>query len=146
MEETVRAFNHVIEQKGWALYWGTSEWRADEIAEACGIAKQLGLIGPVVEQPQYNLLVKQKVEGEFQRLYSRFGIGLTTFSPLMFGLLSGKYNNSPDAPPPGSRFAEGDDKFVNSMRDSYGNDDWKDMVGKATKLAVSSSNYAISNS
>lgn len=50
MEETVRAFNHVIEQKGWALYWGTSEWSADEIAEACGIAKQLGLIGPIVEQ------------------------------------------------------------------------------------------------
>jgi aryl-alcohol dehydrogenase-like predicted oxidoreductase len=136
MEETVRAFNHVIEQKGWAMYWGTSEWSSDEIAEACGVAKQLGLIAPVVEQPQYNLLARQKVEGEFQRLYSRFGIGLTTFSPLKFGLLSGKYNDSPDAPPAGSRFAEGKDKFVDSMRNSYGNEDWKEMVDKATKLAV----------
>jgi aryl-alcohol dehydrogenase-like predicted oxidoreductase len=136
MEETVRAFNHVIEQKGWALYWGTSEWSADEIAEACGIAKELGLIGPSVEQPMYNMITRQKVEKEFQRLYARFGIGLTTFSPLNFGLLSGKYNDCPDAPPAGSRFAEGDDKFVNSMRDSYGNDSWKGMIEKATRLAV----------
>jgi len=136
MEETVRAFNHVIEQKGWAMYWGTSEWSADEIAEACGIAKQLGLIGPVAEQPMYNLITRQKVEGEFQRLYARFGTGLTTFSPLNFGLLSGKYNDSPDSPPAGSRFAEGNDKFVNSMRSSYGNDSWKKMIEKATKLAV----------
>lgn len=138
MEETVRAFNHVIETKGWALYWGTSEWSSDEIAEACGIAKQLGLIAPIVEQPQYNLLARTKVEGEFQRLYSRFGIGLTTFSPLKFGLLSGKYNNSPEKPPAGSRFAEGNDKFVNHMRNSYGNDDWKEMIDKAIKLKVSS--------
>lgn len=137
MEETVRAFNHIIETKGWALYWGTSEWSADEIAEACGIAKQLGLIAPVVEQPMYNVITRTKVEKEFQRLYSRFGIGLTTFSPLNFGILSGKYNNSPERPPPGSRFAEGDDKFVNSMRDSYGNQDWKDTIAKATKLKVS---------
>lgn len=136
MEETVRAFNHVIEQKGWALYWGTSEWSADEIAEACGIAKQLGLIGPIVEQPMYNLITRKKVEGEFQRLYARFGIGLTTFSPLNFGLLSGKYNDSPDAPPAGSRFAEGKDKFVNSMRDSYGNSDWTRTIDKAKKLKV----------
>ncbi|KAF2024941.1 voltage-gated potassium channel subunit beta-1 channel subunit beta-1 [Setomelanomma holmii] len=138
MEETVRAFNHVIEQKGWALYWGTSEWSADEFAEAYGIAKQLGLIAPIVEQPQYNLLERKKVEGEFQRLYSRFGLGLTTFSPLKFGLLSGKYNDSPDAPPPGSRFAEGNDNFVNSMRNLYGNEDWQGMVGKARKLKVRS--------
>ncbi|KAF2640830.1 voltage-gated potassium channel subunit beta-3 [Massarina eburnea CBS 473.64] len=134
MEETVRAFNHVIEIKGWALYWGTSEWSADEIAEACGIAKQLGLIAPIVEQPQYNLLARNKVEGEYQRLYSRFGIGLTTFSPLKFGLLSGKYNDSPDSPPEESRFAQGKDKFINYMRDSYGNSEWKGMIEKATKL------------
>ncbi|KZM19974.1 uncharacterized protein EKO05_0003388 [Ascochyta rabiei] len=134
MEETVRAFNHVIESKGWALYWGTSEWSADEIAEACGIAKQLGLIAPIVEQPMYNLITRRKVEAEFQRLYTRFGIGLTTFSPLNFGLLSGKYNDSPDAPPAGSRFAEGQDKFVNSMRDSYGNSDWTRTIDKAKKL------------
>ncbi|KAK3327989.1 NADP-dependent oxidoreductase domain-containing protein [Cercophora scortea] len=136
MEEVVRAFNHVIEIKGWAMYWGTSEWSADEIVEACGIAKQLGLIGPVVEQPFYNLLSRKKVEGEFQRLYSRFGLGLTTFSPLKFGLLSGKYNDSPDAPPAGSRFAKGDDKFVNYMRDNYGNKAWQDDIEKVRKLKI----------
>ncbi|KAF7182357.1 hypothetical protein CNMCM7691_001837 [Aspergillus felis] len=113
MEETVRAFNHVIE-KGWAFYWGTSEWSADEIAEACGIARSLGLIAPIVEQPLYNMLDRRKVEGEFQRLYSRCGIGLTTFSPLKMGLLSGKYNDSTTQPPPGSRFAESNDRFANS--------------------------------
>lgn len=136
MEETVRAFNHVIETKGWALYWGTSEWSADEIAEACGIAKQLGLIAPVVEQPHYNLLSRKKVEGEFQRLYSRFGIGLTTFSPLQFGLLSGKYDDSPDQPPAGSRFAKGNDKFVSSVRDSYANEQWQSTIAKARQLKV----------
>ncbi|KAH9873350.1 hypothetical protein J1614_005748 [Plenodomus biglobosus] len=146
MEETVRAFNHVIETKGWALYWGTSEWSADEIAEACGIAKQLGLIGPIVEQPQYNLLARTKVEGEFQRLYSRFGTGLTTFSPLKFGLLSGKYNDSPEAPPKGSRFAEGKDKFVSGMRDAYGNNDWKEMIEKATKLKPIADKLGVSQS
>lgn len=137
MEETVRAFNHVIEQKGWAMYWGTSEWSADEIAEACGIAKQLGLIAPVVEQPFYNMLSRKKVEGEFQRLYRRFGIGLTTFSPIKFGLLSGKYDDSPDKPPAGSRFAKGDDKFVSSVRDSFANAEWQDTIAKAKQLKVS---------
>lgn len=141
MEETVRAFNHVIEIKGWAFYWGTSEWSADEIAEACGIAKQLGLIPPVVEQPQYNLLARRKVEGEFQRLYSHFGIGLTTFSPLKFGVLSGKYNDSPEKPPVGSRFAEGQDRFVNGMRDSYGNDSWVEMIDSSRKLKVYRTNF-----
>jgi hypothetical protein len=136
MEEVVHAFNHVIEIKGWAMYWGTSEWSADEIAEACGIAKQLGLVGPIVEQPFYNLLSRKKVEGEFQRLYSRFGLGLTTSSPLKFGLLSGKYSGSPDAPPPGSRFAKGEDKFVNYMRDNYGNSAWQDDISKVQKLKV----------
>ncbi|POS74902.1 voltage-gated potassium channel subunit beta-3 [Diaporthe helianthi] len=134
MEETVRAFNHVIEQKGWAMYWGTSEWSADEIAEACGIAKQLGLIAPVVEQPFYNMLSRNKVEGEFQRLYRRFGIGLTTFSPIKFGLLSGKYDDSPEKPPAGSRFAKGDDKFVSSVRDSFANAEWQDTISKARQL------------
>lgn len=136
MEETVRAFHHVVEIKGWALYWGTSEWSADEIAEACGIAKQLGLIGPTVEQPCYNLLTRKKVEGEFQRLYSRFGLGLTTYSPLKFGLLSGKYNEYPDAPPPGSRFAKGDDNFVTYMRSNYGNEAWRGDIEKVRRLGA----------
>lgn len=135
MEETVRAFNFVINQ-GWAFYWGTSEWSADEIMEACGIAKELGLIAPVVEQPLYNILDRRKVEGEFQRLYKRCGTGLTTFSPIKMGLLSGKYNNATAAPPPGSRFSESKDKFAESMRESYGNEEWSKVVAKVAKLQV----------
>jgi aryl-alcohol dehydrogenase-like predicted oxidoreductase len=138
MEETVRAFNYVID-KGWALYWGTSEWSADEIAEACGIAKDLKMIAPIVEQPQYNILERRRVEYEYQRLYKRFGLGLTIFSPIKMGLLSGKYNDSLNAPPAGSRFAEGkNDKFVSwAVKEWYGNDEWKTMISNVVKLKVS---------
>ncbi|KAE8332541.1 NADP-dependent oxidoreductase domain-containing protein [Aspergillus sergii] len=133
MEETVRAFNFVIDQ-GWAFYWGTSEWSADEITEACGIAKSLGLVGPIVEQPLYNMLDRKKVEGEFQRLYTRCGIGLTTFSPLKMGLLSGKYNDATTQPPPGSRFAESQDKFANQVRNDWENKEWAGTIEKIVKL------------
>jgi len=150
MEETVRAFNHVI-SLGWAFYWGTSEWSADEISEACGIAKSLGLIGPIVEQPLYNIIDRSKVEGEFQRLYSRCGIGLTTFSPLKMGLLSGKYNDALNAPPEGSRFSESKDRFAEMVRgEMYGNEEWKGNVAKvkslkpiADKLGVTQSQLAL---
>jgi aryl-alcohol dehydrogenase-like predicted oxidoreductase len=135
MEETVRAFNHVID-KGWAFYWGTSEWSADEISEACGIAKSLGLIGPIVEQPLYNIIDRQKVEGEYQRLYTRCGIGLTTFSPLKMGLLTGKYNDADKGPPEGSRFAESKDKFAEFMRGQYGGEEWMGNVNKVKSLKV----------
>lgn len=141
MEETVRAFNYVIEQ-GMAFYWGTSEWSADEIAEACGIARDLRMIAPIVEQPFYNILERKKVEGEFQRLYKRYGLGLTTFSPLKFGLLSGRYNDAVNGPPPGSRFSESKDKFADFMRENYGNDDWKADVEKVAKLKVSRLPYS----
>lgn len=135
MEETVRAFNYVIEN-GLAFYWGTSEWAADEISEACGIAKQLGLIAPIVEQPNYSILERKKVEGEFQRLYERCGLGLTTFSPMKMGMLSGKYNDALEGPPAGSRFAESDDKFAQYMRGNYGNDEWRGHVAKVAALKV----------
>lgn len=135
MEETVRAFNYIIE-KGWAFYWGTLEWSADEIAEACGIAKDLRMVAPIVEQPLYNILDWKKVEGEFQRLYKRCGLGLTTFSPLKMGLLTGKYNDALDGPPPGSRFSGSKDGFAAFMRENYGNDEWKDNVAKVAKLKV----------
>ncbi|KIW99506.1 uncharacterized protein Z518_11245 [Rhinocladiella mackenziei CBS 650.93] len=133
MEETVRAFNYVID-RGWALYWGTSEWSAVEITEACGIAARLGMIAPIAEQPLYNILDRRKVECEFQRLYDRCGIGLTTFSPMKMGLLSGKYNNAVERPPLGSRFSESNDKFANMVRDGYGNDDWKVTMSKIARL------------
>jgi len=95
------------------------------------------MIAPIVEQPFYNILERTKVEGEFQRLYKRCGLGLTTFSPLKFGLLSGKYNVALNGPPPGSRFSESKDKFADFMRENYGNDDWKADVEKVAKLKVS---------
>lgn len=100
IEETVRAFNYVIDQ-GWAFYWGTSEWSAEQIATASGIAKSLGLIGPSCEQPQYNLLHRTRVESEYARLYQEIGLGTTIWSPLASGVLSGKY--SKDKIPEGSR-------------------------------------------
>ncbi|PKY09296.1 voltage-gated K+ channel beta subunit [Aspergillus campestris IBT 28561] len=133
MEETVRAFNHVID-RGWAFYWGTSEWSADEITEACGIAKSLGLIAPIVEQPLYNMLDREKVEGQYQRLYSRCGIGLTVFSPLKMGLLSGKYNDATAQPPPGSRFAVSQDNYIGQLRSEWGDEQWADTIRKVVGL------------
>ncbi|TMW58883.1 hypothetical protein Poli38472_007028 [Pythium oligandrum] len=92
IEETVRAMNFIISQ-GWAFYWGTSEWLASEILEACEIADRLGLIRPVCDQPQYNLLERSKVDNDFLPLFKKYGLGLTTYSPLQFGLLTGKYAN-----------------------------------------------------
>ncbi|CAI5990184.1 unnamed protein product [Closterium sp. NIES-65] len=102
IEETVRAMNHVID-KGWAFYWGTSEWSAAQITEACEVARRLNLIGPAMEQPEYNLIAREKVEKEFLPLYEPYGLGLTTWSPLASGVLTGKYARGHI--PPDSRFA-----------------------------------------
>lgn len=90
IEETVWAMHDVI-NRGKALYWGTSEWDAEEIRAAFEIAERHHLHKPVVEQPQYNLLHRDKVEKEFARLYEDYKLGLTTWSPLSSGLLTGKY-------------------------------------------------------
>ena len=90
IEETVRAMSDIV-SSGKALYWGTSEWAADEIVAAIEIAERHHLFKPVVEQPQYNLLQRRRVEHEYARLIEDYGIGLTTFSPLAAGLLTGKY-------------------------------------------------------
>jgi voltage-dependent potassium channel beta subunit len=92
LEETVRAMNHVIDQ-GLAFYWGTSEWSASTIKDAHRIAKELGLRGPTMEQPQYNLLVRDRVEVEYKSLYQHYGMGTTIWSPLASGALTGKYLN-----------------------------------------------------
>ncbi|KAH9576176.1 hypothetical protein CY35_01G148300 [Sphagnum magellanicum] len=102
IEETVRAMNWVIDQ-GWAFYWGTSEWSAQQITEAWEVAHRLDLIGPAMEQPEYNLLAREKVELEYAPLYKSYGLGLTTWSPLASGVLSGKYSKGNI--PEGSRFA-----------------------------------------
>jgi len=92
IEETVRAMNHVIDQ-GKAFYWGTSEWSADQIMEAAMIAKREHLAGPQMEQPQYNMLHRDRVEREYSRLYDELGLGTTIWSPLASGLLTGKYDD-----------------------------------------------------
>ena len=91
IEETVWSMHQLIMQ-GKILYWGTSEWSAQEIMEAHMFAKQNHLIGPIVEQPEYNMFTRNKVEVEFAQMYKTVGLGTTIWSPLASGILSGKYN------------------------------------------------------
>jgi voltage-dependent potassium channel beta subunit len=92
IEETVWAMSDLIDA-GKALYWGTSEWTADEIRAAWDIADKRNLHKPIVEQPQYNLLTRERVEVEYARLYDDIGLGTTIWSPLASGLLTGKYRD-----------------------------------------------------
>ncbi|MFO1429904.1 MAG: aldo/keto reductase [Candidatus Competibacteraceae bacterium] len=105
IEESVRAMNHLLD-RGLALYWGTSEWSAIQITEAYHIARREHLVPPLMEQPQYNMLRRDRVEREYLPLYRDIGLGTTTWSPLASGLLTGKYN---DGIPKGSRL--GDERF-----------------------------------
>jgi voltage-dependent potassium channel beta subunit len=91
IEETVWTMHNLIQQ-GKVLYWGTSEWSAQEIMEAHMVAKQYNLIGPTMEQPQYNMFHRQKVEVDFLQIYKTVGLGTTIWSPLVSGILTGKYN------------------------------------------------------
>jgi voltage-dependent potassium channel beta subunit len=91
IEETVRAMNHVID-RGKAFYWGTSEWSAQQITEAHAVARREHLIGPLMEQLQYNMFHRERFESEYAPLYREFGMGTTIWSPLASGLLTGKYN------------------------------------------------------
>jgi len=101
IEETVWAMNHVLQQ-GKALYWGTSEWSAAQIRRAYDFARSEHLIPPTMEQPQYNMFTRDKVENEFAALYDEIGLGTTIWSPLASGILTGKYN---DGVPDGSRLS-----------------------------------------
>ena len=133
MEETVRAFNHLIDT-GKAFYWGTSEWSADEISEAWRVAERYKLTGPLMEQPQYNLLAREKVEKEFLGVIERHGLALTPFSPLKQGILTGKYNENV---PEDSRLGVSQDNFSKGMREKYGNEDWQKQIAQVTSLKVS---------
>jgi voltage-dependent potassium channel beta subunit len=118
IEETVRAMSDMITQ-GKAIYWGTSEWSAQEIQAAWDIADQHHLHKPVMEQPQYNLFHRVRVEQEYARLYESIGLGLTTWSPLASGLLTGKYRNGV---PEGSRAGvEGMGFLVKGLTDTSKN-------------------------
>uniref|UniRef100_H3GCX6 NADP-dependent oxidoreductase domain-containing protein n=1 Tax=Phytophthora ramorum TaxID=164328 RepID=H3GCX6_PHYRM len=124
IEETVRAMNHIIGQ-GWAFYWGTSNWSTSEITEACEIADRLGLIRPIVEQSQYNILERNRVEFEFVDLYKKYNYGITAWSPLAFGTLTGKYSASY---PDGSRLSTED------MRNATWGRNFAERVETADKL------------
>lgn len=101
VEEVVRTMDDLVHQ-GKILYWGTSEWTASQIVQAVAVARQYGLVPPTMEQPQYNMFHRERLEEELLPLAQEFGIGFTTWSPLYYGLLSGKYNNGI---PEGSRAA-----------------------------------------
>uniref|UniRef100_K3WXJ1 NADP-dependent oxidoreductase domain-containing protein n=1 Tax=Globisporangium ultimum (strain ATCC 200006 / CBS 805.95 / DAOM BR144) TaxID=431595 RepID=K3WXJ1_GLOUD len=124
IEETVRAMNFVIE-RGWAFYWGTSEWKSADIIEACEIADRLGLIRPIVEQPQYHILERSRVDYDYVNLYKKYKYGLTTWSPLASGVLTGKYSSGV---PEGTRLANA---FIKSLQP-----DLDGRIAKADKLKV----------
>ena len=140
VEETVWAMSDMISQ-GKALYWGTSEWSADEIRTAWNFADKHHLHKTVMEQPQYHLFHRKRVEQEYKRLIDDTGLGLTTWSPLASGLLTGKYRNGV---PPGSRGAlEGMGFLVQGLTDAARNAALPQLEVIAAELGCSLSQLAI---
>jgi len=140
IEETVWAMSDMI-TRGKALYWGTSEWSAQEIQAAWDIADKHHLHKPVMEQPQYHLFHRQRVEKEYARLYEDIGLGLTTWSPLASGLLTGKYRHGI---PKDSRGAlEGMGFLVNGLTDAAKNAAVGQLDMLASELGCSLSQLAI---
>lgn len=140
IEETVWAMSDMITQ-GKALYWGTSEWSAADIRAAWDIAQQHHLHKPVVEQPQYHLFHRRRVEQEYARLYEDIGLGLTTWSPLASGLLTGKYRQGI---PPGSRGAMDNLAFLRSaLTDPQRNEAVAGLGQIAQELSVTTAQLAI---
>jgi aryl-alcohol dehydrogenase-like predicted oxidoreductase len=113
MKEIVEAFTQTINMN-LAYYWGTSEWSAEQIQEACDIAEKYNLIAPVVEQPQYNAFHRERFEKEYAPLYKKYQYGTTIWSPLASGMLTGKYN---DGIPEDSRFATNPDFFKKTIEE-----------------------------
>ena len=127
MEEVVRAMNILINQ-GKAFYWGTSEWSAAQIIEAHAVAQREHLISPLMEQPQYNLFHRHKVESEFAHLYKEYGLGTTIFSPLASGLLTGKYSKGI---PDNSRLAL---KELSWLKERFQNEGMQEKIIKINQL------------
>jgi voltage-dependent potassium channel beta subunit len=128
IDETVRAMHDLISQ-GKVLYWGTSEWTGESIARAYELAKELGLTPPSMEQPQYNLFHREKVEKEFAPLYQKYGLGTTIWSPLASGILTGKYSNGI---PANSRVTLPDYQWLRNLVESS---DGSAKIGKTRKLS-----------
>ena len=140
IEEVVWTMHNLIQQ-GKILYWGTSEWSGVEIMEAHRVAHQYGLIGPSVEQPQYNLLERNKIENEFLMVFKTVGMGTTIWSPLASGLLSGKYNNGI---PEDSRFAiEGFDWLKDRWMQESFLEKIKQLSNLANELGISMAQLSI---
>lgn len=140
IEETVWAMSDIIRQ-GKALYWGTSEWSAADIRAAWDIAERHHLHKPVVEQPQYHLFHRQRVEQEYARLYEDIGLGLTTWSPLASGLLTGKYRGGI---PAGSRGALDNMAWMREqLQDKARNDAVGQLAEIAGELGCSTAQLAI---
>ena len=129
VEETVRAMSYLVDQ-GKTFYWGTSEWSAVQIMEAYAIARREHLVPPTMEQPQYNMFRREKVEAEYERLYREIGLGTTIFSPLASGLLTGKYN---DGMPEGTRASLPGYEWLRNMFES---DEGQERIAKARELAL----------
>jgi voltage-dependent potassium channel beta subunit len=140
VEETVEAMTDIIES-GKAHYWGTSEWSADEIRAAWEVADRHHLRKPVMEQPQYHLFERRRVEREYARLYEDIGLGLTTWSPLASGLLTGKYV---DGIPEGSRLSlPGYEWLRDAVLDERRNAQVRDLMAVADRLGVTMAQLAI---
>jgi voltage-dependent potassium channel beta subunit len=127
VEETVRAMSLLVQQ-GKAFYWGTSEWSAEQIRHAYDIARREHLVPPAMEQPQYHMFHRERVEREYARLYNDIGLGTTTWSPLASGILTGKYN---DGVPKDSRMALEKYKW---LREQLLNEEGQRRIAKVRQL------------
>ena len=140
IEETAHAMHNIVES-GRAIYWGVSEWSADEIRAAWNICDKYGWHKPTMEQPQYNLLHRQRVEVEFARLYEDIGLGTTTWSPLASGLLTGKYNNG--IPEDSRGTLKGYEWLQSSLTDQERLDKVRKLAPIARELGCSLAQFAI---
>ena len=127
IEETVRAM-HTLVMQGKICYWGTSEWSLSEIKEAYKISKELNLTPPTMEQPQYNMFERQKMEKDYLELFENQGMGTTIWSPLASGFLTGKYT---DGMPSGTRTSLKNYKFI---KDSFESEEYADKYEKVKEL------------
>jgi len=139
MEEVVRAMTDLIHQ-GKILYWGTSEWEASQIMQAYGTAREFGLIPPTMDQPQYNIFHRKRVEDTVMPVARELGLGLTTFSPLYYGILSGKYNNGV---PRGSRASLDDYSWIRDRITPERIEVVKCLTGIANDLGITPAQLAI---
>lgn len=140
IEETVWTMHEIVTSHK-ALYWGTSEWSAAEISEAYEIADRLNLHKPIVEQPEYSLLTRHRVEQEYAPLYEKYGMGLTTWSPLASGILSGKYL---DGVPKGSRaLLPGYEWLASQLTDPVNNEKVRRLKSVADRMGCSLAQLSI---